>query len=93
VAHNVTEVKWHRTQIVTFEYDGSATVQFRVDGLNEITWWILGYGDKVQVLAPPTLRQRIVQIAQKMVRTNQQKLPSRNANPLGPELDKGSDLV
>lgn len=83
VAPNVTEVKWHRTQIVTFEDDGSATVQFRVDGLNEITWWILGYGDKVQVLAPPTLRQRIVQIAQKMVRTNQQKLPSHNVNPFG----------
>jgi proteasome accessory factor B len=83
VAHNVTEVKWHRTQIVTFEDDGSAVVEFRIDGLNEITWWILGYGDKVQVLAPPTLRQRIVQISQKMVRTNQQKLPSRNANPFG----------
>jgi len=83
VAHNVTEVKWHRTQEVTFEDDGSATVQFRVDGLNEITRWILGYGDKVRVLAPPTLRQRIVQIAQKMVRTNQQELPSCNANPFG----------
>ncbi len=75
VAHNVAEVKWHRTQKVTFEDDGSAIVQFRVDGLNEITWWILGYGDRVQVLAPPVLRQRIVQIAQKMVRINQQELP------------------
>lgn len=83
VAHNVAEVKWHHTQRVTFEDDGSATVQFRVDGLNEITWWILGYGGKVQVLAPPTLRRRIVQIARKMVRTNQQELPSRNANPFG----------
>jgi proteasome accessory factor B len=71
VVHNVTEVKWHRTQEVAFEDDGSAIVEFRVDGLNEITWWILGYGDKVQVLAPLILRQRIVQIAQKMVRTNQ----------------------
>jgi predicted DNA-binding transcriptional regulator YafY len=83
VARNVAEVKWHHTQRVTFEEDGSAIIQFRVDGLNEITWWILGYGDKVQVLAPPTLRQRIVQIAQKMVRTNQQKLPSHNDNSFG----------
>jgi len=91
VAHNVAEVNWHRTQRVTFEDDGSAIVQFRIDGLEEITWWILGYGDKVQVLAPLTLRQRIVQIAQKMVQTNQlaslplqrsgQELPLRNANP------------
>lgn len=82
VAHNVAEVNWHRTQRVTFEDDGSAIVQFRVDGLEEITWWILGYGDKVQVLAPLALRQRIVQIAQNMVQTNQQELPLRNANPL-----------
>jgi proteasome accessory factor B len=72
VAHSVAEVKWHHTQRVTFEEDGSAIVQFRVDGLSEITWWILGYGDKVQVLAPPVLRQKIVQIAQEMVKTNQQ---------------------
>jgi proteasome accessory factor B len=75
VAHNVAEVNWHRTQRVTFEDDVSAIVQFRIDGLEEITWWILGYGDKVQVLAPLALRQRIVQIAQKMVQTNQQELP------------------
>jgi predicted DNA-binding transcriptional regulator YafY len=72
VAHNVAEVKWHHTQKVTFEEDGSAVVEFRVNGLNEITWWILGYGDKVQVLAPSALRQRILQIAQEMVRTNHQ---------------------
>lgn len=82
VAHNVAEVNWHRTQSVTFEKDGSAIVQFRIDSLEEITWWIIGYGDKVQVLAPLTLQQRIVQITQKMIQTNQQELPMRNANPL-----------
>ncbi len=81
VARNVAEVKWHRTQRTTFEDDGSAIIQFRVDGLNEITWWILGYGDKVQVLAPSILRQRIVQTAQKMVSTNQRELSSHSAGP------------
>ncbi len=74
VANNVAEVQWHSTQKVAFEDDGSAIIEFRVDGLNEITWWILSYGDKVQVLAPRILRQRIVEIAQKMQRTNQQEL-------------------
>ena len=36
VAHGIAEVQWHSTQTVTFEDDGSAIVQFRVDGLNEI---------------------------------------------------------
>jgi predicted DNA-binding transcriptional regulator YafY len=73
VAYDVTEVQWHSTQNVAFEDDGSAIIEFRVDGLNEITWWILSYGDKVQVLAPGILQQRIVEIAQKMLRTNQQE--------------------
>jgi predicted DNA-binding transcriptional regulator YafY len=66
VAYDVTNVRWHETQVVHFEDDGSAIVEFRVDGLNEITWWILSYGDQVEVLAPRTLRQRITQIARRM---------------------------
>lgn len=75
VARDVAEVQWHSTQTVTFEGDGSAIIEFRVDGLNEITWWILSYGDQVQVLAPKTLRQKITKIAQNMARANQQKSP------------------
>ena len=75
VAHSVAEVQWHSTQTVTFENDGSAIVEFRVDGLNEITWWILSYGAQVQVLAPQILRQKIIEIAQNTVKQNEQLLP------------------
>ncbi|MHC4115799.1 MAG: helix-turn-helix transcriptional regulator [Planctomycetota bacterium] len=74
VAHSVGEVQWHSTQTVTFENNGSAIVEFRVDGLNEISWWILGYGDQVQVLAPAVLRQKIIKIARGMVRQNKRLL-------------------
>ncbi len=50
--------------------DGSAIIEFRVDGLNEITWWILGYGDRVKVLAPLALRQKIARMAQRIVDLN-----------------------
>jgi proteasome accessory factor B len=70
VANNVAEVQWHSTQKVTRNSDGSATVEFRVDGIGEISWWILGYGDQVQVLAPKALRRRILQIAQNMIKLN-----------------------
>jgi len=70
LAHDVAEVQWHSTQQVTFEDDGSAIIEFRVDGLNEIIWWILSYGDKVQVLAPRILRQRITKIARNVVKLN-----------------------
>jgi predicted DNA-binding transcriptional regulator YafY len=71
VANNVTEVRWHTTQKVAHHSDGSATVEFRVDGLGEISWWILGYGDQVQVLAPKRLRKRIARMAKNMVRLNE----------------------
>jgi len=73
VANNVAEVQWHSTQKVTHNIDGSATVQFRVDGLGEIAWWILGYGDHVQVLAPKVLRRKVARIAENMIKLNQQK--------------------
>ena len=75
VAHDVAEVQWHSTQAVSFDDDGSAIIEFRVDGLREITWWVLGYGDRVQVLAPAILRRKIIDIAQNMVKRNSQLLP------------------
>jgi len=71
VADSVVEVKWHATQQVTRRSDGSAIVEFRVDGLGEITWWILGYGDQVQVLAPRALRKKVFDAAKNMVKLNE----------------------
>jgi len=71
VAKDVVEVKWHSTQKVTPNGDGSAIVEFRVDGLNEITWWVLGYGDQVQVLAPQALRRRVLGVAKNMIKLNE----------------------
>jgi predicted DNA-binding transcriptional regulator YafY len=68
VANNVAEVQWHSTQKVTHNSDGSATVEFRVDGLKEIGWWILGYGDQVEVLAPKALRDKVLETAKNMIK-------------------------
>ena len=67
IASDIAEVQWHETQTTSFDDDGSAVLKFRVDGLNEITWWILGYGDQVEVLAPKSLRQRLAQIASRIL--------------------------
>ena len=69
-AATVSSVQWHRTQKTTHHADGSVTMEFRVDGLNEITWWILSYGDRVQVLAPAALRERVVKIASRAIRAH-----------------------
>ena len=67
VAQNVAEVNWHKTQRVVFHADGSADFQVTVSGLNEISWWILGYGDQAEVLQPPELRRLIAERGQRMV--------------------------
>jgi proteasome accessory factor B len=71
VANNVAEVQWHSTQKVTHNVDGSAIVEFCVDGLGEITWWILGYGDQVQVLAPKALQEKVLEAARNIIKLNE----------------------
>lgn len=59
VASNVDEINWHKTQRTIYEPDGSMLFEVDVDGLFEIAWWILGYGDQAQVLEPIELREII----------------------------------
>ncbi len=73
-AHSVAKIQWHSTQKVSFLEDDSAIIEFRIDGLNEIVWWILSYGDQVQVLSPGVLRQKVIQIARHTVKQNEQLL-------------------
>jgi predicted DNA-binding transcriptional regulator YafY len=67
VAGNVEEVRWHRTQRTHRQADGSLIFEVDVDGLKEIVWWILGYGDRAEVLEPPELRAMVAQHAERML--------------------------
>ncbi|MDQ3330728.1 MAG: transcriptional regulator [Planctomycetota bacterium] len=67
VARNVREVMWHRTQRTTW-HEKTATLDFEVtvDGLNEVMWWVLGYGKEAEVLQPIELRQKVSEHAEAM---------------------------
>lgn len=67
VAATIEEVHWHETQETQRLEDDSLLFEVDVDGLGEITAWILGYADQVEVLEPPELRQRIHEKAEKVV--------------------------
>ena len=73
VAANVAEVNWHSTQRVEWNDDGSTEFRVTVDGLGEITWWILGYGDQVEVISPPALRRRLAGMASSLVEKYRRK--------------------
>lgn len=80
VAGNVEEISWHKTQQFTAQPDGSCLFEADVDGLGEITWWILGYGDQVIVEEPPELRERVRQIAEHMVQLAESGQPAPGAS-------------
>lgn len=63
VAENVAEVVWHKTQRVKFGEDGSLDFRVTVSGLNEISWWILGYADHAVVIEPDELRRIVARRA------------------------------
>jgi len=67
VARNVADMKWHKTQHLEFDGDGSLVFRAQVSGLNEIVWWVLAYGDQAEVLQPERLRTLVAGCARNMV--------------------------
>jgi predicted DNA-binding transcriptional regulator YafY len=66
VARNVDEVMWHSRQKTTLNEDGTLDYSLRTKGLTEMSWWILGYGEEAEVIAPPKLRKLVATKAKLM---------------------------
>lgn len=60
VATIVTETRWHPTQTAHREKDGGVTLRFRVDGLQELAYWVLGWAGRAEVIGPPELRHLVL---------------------------------
>ncbi len=67
----VTETTWHHTQKTCWNNDGSVTLLFQVDGLEEIVWWVLGWSGVVGVIRPIELRTLVRNGLQKGLKLNQ----------------------
>ncbi len=93
VAGTVEEVTWHRSQQVSVQPDGSCVFEADVDGLGEIVWWVLGYGDQVVVEEPLELRHRIREIAQNMIFLAQETTTAEVSAPIGGSEQAGDMLV
>ena len=59
-ARLVTETVWHHSQRAKSHRDGSVTLQFTVDGLDEIVNWLLAWAGRVEVRQPVELKRRFV---------------------------------
>lgn len=67
------EAIWHPSQRVERQNDGSAIMTLRLTDTVELYSWILGWGEKVEVLEPAELRQKIVETAKAMLEVYHEK--------------------
>jgi predicted DNA-binding transcriptional regulator YafY len=80
-ARIVTETTWHHTQKANRHGDGSATLKFQVDGLDEILWWLLGWAGFVRIDKPDKLRTMFVEQLQKGLAQNEPAIETAAKKP------------
>lgn len=104
VARVATETTWHDSQVTALQTDGSAVVTMKLALTRDLTSFILGWVDMVEVLQPPDLRRKVTRAARQMQalyeRQDADRLPdsARDDRPgaddeepeAGPTLESGS---
>lgn len=79
-ARYIKEQRWHATQKLTEQPDGSVVMTVRVAGLAEMARWVLQFGGDAEVMAPPALRAMVAQAAADMMRVYGQ---AKETDPTG----------
>ncbi|MCB2206229.1 WYL domain-containing protein [bacterium] len=59
------------SQLVTEESDGAIVLEASVNSLDEIASWVVSRGEGVTVLDPPALREKVITLAQGVLRNYQ----------------------
>jgi predicted DNA-binding transcriptional regulator YafY len=66
----VAEEYWHPSQQVEEQPDGSVLFKLHIAITPEFVNWLLYYGSRVEVLEPPSLRERVVEEHRRAVEVN-----------------------
>lgn len=90
VADIVLETTWHHTQKVTKHANGSVTLRFQVDGLEEIVRWIVAWAGKVKVIKPAVLVAKVLFLHRHAFQVNSQRSP-KGARENGGVPEPGSE--
>ena len=67
LARIMVETKYHPSQMVKRQHDGSLIMTLRVGNTVELYSWVMGWGEKVEVLEPKKLRKEIIRSAKAML--------------------------
>lgn len=68
--------RFHPTQTLEPQPDGSVLVRFTASGMLELAWHLFTWGDKVEVLEPHSLRQTMLRELQAALSWHQSRLAS-----------------
>lgn len=75
-AEHLQETPLCTSQRMTAAEEGWVFIEADVVDTNQLRWWLLGFGDQVEVLSPPELRDEFARIA-KNLNTKYQSIPVR----------------
>ena len=71
IARIMSETVWHPSQVVEKQKDGSTIMTLRVTDTVDLYSWVLGWGEKIEVLEPKELREEVMNTAKNMVKVYQ----------------------
>jgi len=60
----MSETVWHPSQVLEKQKDGSMIMTMKVSDTYELLSWILGWGEKIEVLSPPEIREAVIETAE-----------------------------
>ena len=66
-AETVADTHWHSTQETEWQDDGSMVFRCKVDGLDEILWWVLSMGPHCRVIKPKELAEQVCSLSKQMM--------------------------
>ena len=66
VATHLREPRLSARQTLRYCPDGRVRVTARVRDTQQLRWWLLGFGDLVEVIGPETLREEFAETAREM---------------------------
>ena len=66
--------RFHPTQTIEPQPDGSVLVRFTASGMLELAWHLFTWGDKVEVLEPPSLKETMLRELRSTLAWHQERL-------------------
>jgi len=81
VARHIQESRWHQSQRLTRQKDGSLIAEFDLDTTEEIKLWVLSFGSNAEVLEPEELRRAIIEEVESLRQRYTKRRPQKVSAP------------